>query len=181
MTDTDKVFSIIKSHWRHTDKSDWIVCLAAAKVVGLRDGATERIATENNVSVDSVERRARAGRTYRAICKQFPEAVGLKRQLRFSFFEAIGRKIEDKIMNHSEAYERLMDAAQDKTLIEQFRGSLPLSDSVKSEFETHAWKLYDYAKKHIINAPRLGVPEKWGKRVRESAVYLCDAIQERKE
>jgi hypothetical protein len=178
MTD---LFEVIRKNWMHTDRSDWIVCLAAAKVVGLRDGATERIANENHVSEDTVERRARAGRTYLAMRKQYPEAANLRNQLRFAYFEAIGRKIEGKVMNYSEAYERLMEAAQDKTLIQQFRGSLPISDDVNTEFEKHAWKLHEYAKKHIINAPSLGVPQKWWKRVRDAVQIACEAIEERKE
>jgi len=173
----NEVYKIIKDNWRKGDEYEWRVCLAASYVVGERDGGTARIASENHVTEDSVERRARAGRAFHELERLYPDdSAGLRKQLRWRYFEAAGRAVEQQLMGWQTVHEYLMDAAQDGLRIEQFRARLPAQNE-KSFLKT-CQKYYKHLDTDLIHAPYLGVEEKYGIMVSNAAMILRDALSD---
>ena len=173
----DELYQFIKDKWRQGDSCEWEVCLAAAQVVGNRDGGTARIASENHVTEDSVERRARAGRAFYELEKLYPDdSAGLRKQLRWRYFEAVGRAVEQQLMDWQTAHEYLMDAAQDGLRIEQFRALLPAQN--EKSFLRTCLKYFKHLDNDLIHAPYLGVEEKYGVMVSQAALILRDALSD---
>ena len=173
----DEIYQLIRYKWHLGDFCEWEVCLAVAQIVGKRDGGTARIASENHVTEDSVERRARAGRAFYELEKLYPDdSAGLRKQLRWRYFEAAGRAVEQQLMGWQTVHEYLMDAAQDGLRIEQFRARLPAQN--EKSFLRTCLKYFKHLDNDLIHAPYLGVEEKYGVMVSQAALILRDALSD---
>jgi len=72
------------------EKHRWVVCLAASRIVGLRDGSTLELAGSIGVDASQVENYARAGLAYRALRRYGGERVHkLRRRLTISHWTAL--------------------------------------------------------------------------------------------
>ena len=167
-------YSRIQKNLRRGDLYRWAVCLDCASLVGLRDGATARIASDNRVSQDAVLRWARAGRTYKAIKRQFRV---LWVRMPYSYFDAVGKLIEDEGIPFtvSDAYEYLMDAAINDLTVEEFRRTLPDAGKGKTYTEKVRW----YAKRirrDLIDAPTLDFPAEHVAGIRAAAENLEEIL-----
>lgn len=163
--------SRIATNWKQGESARWLVADEAALVVGqYANGATQEIADALVVSVDTIERLARAGRAWKCIKQRVDDSVAL-RNLSTSYFDAVGKCVENGLLDWSDAYEWLMDCLQDRWTIEKFRAQLPS----KSEPNDYRKTCESYAKKidyDLITAPFLGVDETKAVKVRRAAMLL---------
>lgn len=119
----------------------WVTCAAARYVVGhYAMGATAAFAHDLARSVDSVERYAAAGRTYRLLRRTYGDVLDPRRGkknsemlrklqearavLSYSHFYALAVAWSAQEFGPREAMAYLMDAAQKRTPVEQFRNEL---------------------------------------------------------
>ena len=173
---TDDIFAEIRTTYNAIRRDYWKLCDLAAQVVGKRDGATQRIADENHVDVDTVQNWARAGR----LASNPIVTDTLRNSLTHSHFSAVEKCIEDKTLSESDAFDRLYDAAKIGMSVRQLREQLPRLKPEPS-FINKLAGLHTYVR-NLLMAPYItGLTtqrqEKLAADVRENAKRLQESIE----
>ena len=175
---TDDIFTEIRTTYNAIRRDYWKLCDLAAQVVGKRDGATQRIATENHVEVDTVEGWARAGRLANRL-GDF-ESETLRESLTYSHFSAVGKCMEEGTLSESDAFDKLYDAAKVGVSVRQLREQLP---RLKPEptFINKLAGLHSYVRNLLLAPYITGLTtqrqEKLAADVRENAKRLQESIE----